>query len=145
MRLGNKTDNDGQVNILKQEDCTFVMKGVWQSSKLFNFDATTANSYVYADKESGAIWQIQKVNPGTAIQNNQTEKIVVYPTISRGTIEVITSGKAIVDVMDIFGNVQASYSTNERINLNLNYPNGIYIVVVKTANGNSLFKVLLSK
>ncbi|MDD3079726.1 MAG: glycoside hydrolase family 2 TIM barrel-domain containing protein [Paludibacter sp.] len=145
LRLGNKTDNDGQVNILKQEDCTFIMKGVWQSSKLFNFDATTANSYVYADKESGAIWQIQKVNPETAIQNNQTEKIVVYPTISRGTIEVITSGKAIVDVMDIFGNVQASYSTNERINLNLNYPNGIYIVVVKTANGNSLFKVLLSK
>ena len=144
LRLGDKTNNDGQVNVLKQEDCTFIMKGVWQSDKYFNFDATTTNSYVYSDKGSGAIWQIEKVDGESAVSEVAASGISVFPTLSKGSINVTSNQPANIKIINSTGQTLSTYNSNGEITIELNYPDGLYFVAVKTLN-EEIFKVFLNK
>ncbi|MFV0468942.1 MAG: glycoside hydrolase family 2 TIM barrel-domain containing protein [Dysgonomonas sp.] len=143
-RLGDRTNTEGQVKVEKQEDCTFMMKGMWRSDKYFNFDATTANSYVYADKSSGAIWQVEKVNQGNSIPGVVASGISVYPTLSKGTVNVISPVNSQIRIFDISGHILATYKSTGSDVIGLNYSSGVYFISVK-ADRDSVYKVFLQK
>ena len=76
---------------------------------------------------------------------NKDADITVYPAISAGSITVSSPAKATISIIDIAGVNRATYQTDGSLIINMNYPNGIYFVVVDYGNGFSAHKVLLRK
>lgn len=144
LRLGTKVNNEGQISVFKQNNCTFIMKGVWQNNQYFNFDATTANSYVYSDKGSGAIWQIERVDGTNSIMEVSASGTLVVPTFTNKTINILSNEPANVKIIDIQGRIMSSYYSNGYISIDLNYPDGLYLIAVSTSQ-EGMHKVFLKK
>ncbi len=99
----------------------------------------------YLNKQDHNVWQLTKVaeiptSDKTVFKTNTR----VSPTMSSGLITV-TSSPAIVKIVDVSGKEYASYSSDGNIDINLNYSDGIYFVLVRTIEGSSLHKVVLKK
>ncbi|KAA6301981.1 MAG: hypothetical protein EZS26_001797 [Candidatus Ordinivivax streblomastigis] len=69
----------------------------------------------------------------------------VYPILSQGTITVNTTSYATVKVADFSGKVLAVYSSTGHLPINLNYANGLYLIVVENGEGVTTHKVVLQK
>lgn len=143
LRLGNNTNINAEINVQMQEDCSFIMKGAWVDNKFFNFDTTTFNSYVYSDKEKGAIWQIEKVDKGSCVPLVSGVEIFVYPTLSKGIIHVSSPENSSINILDISGQILASYKSSGNNFINLNFPNGLYFVCVNIGDKHVYRKVVL--
>ena len=120
------------------------MKGVCQNNQYFNFDATTANSYVYSDKGSGAIWQIERVDGTNSIMEVSASGTLVVPTFTNKTINILSNEPANVKIIDIQGRIMSSYYSNGYISIDLNYPDGLYLIAVSTSQ-EGMHKVFLKK
>lgn len=143
-RLGNNTDTNGRIQVYKQDDCTFTFRGLWKTNLYFNFDSTTTNSYVYADKSTGAYWMLEKIG-GSGMYAVNSSNVSVYPTISNGYITISTpNNRAKVKILDVLGRTLDNYLIENKATINLNYNNGVYLVAVD-ANQLSTHKVLLSR
>ena len=144
--LGTKRDRDGQIHLEINEDNTFKMRGVWMPFHYINLDRTTPGSYIYSDKNSGAVWQAIETSALSSISSNSVgEKISVFPTYSRGNISVVTPGNAQIKVMDYLGRMLDKYQTSGCKVVDMVYSDGIYIVVVDTGKTVSSHKVILCK
>lgn len=142
LRLGSKTNNDCQIHVGKQEDCTFTMKGVWMNNQFFNFDAITPGSYVYSDKGKGAVWQIEKSSSESSVSQLKEAEISVFPTFSKGTINVFSPANSLIKVIDISGQTLDIYRSSGSKMIKLDYPNGIYFICV-SADKRYVYKVIL--
>lgn len=140
--LGDKKDVNGQVRLELEPDSVFMMRGLWIPQKLFNFDSVTSGSYVYADKTTGAVWMLDKVPVNNRVQSVNIPEISVFPTITSGSITVKTQGKSKIKVMDIYGRELSSYNTTGELIINLNYPDGMYLIL---AHNTLVKKVILNK
>jgi len=145
-RLGNRTDTYGRIQVNKQNDCTFFLRGLWKTGQYFNFDATTPDSYVYSDKATGAYWIVEKVSGNNEIHLVDASDVSVYPTITNGYITIsVPCGNANVKVIDLYGRIIDSYIIENETTLPMNYSDGVYFVCVETNNNSSIHKVLLNK
>ncbi len=134
------------IQIENQPNDSYKLRAAWQSDKYFNFDSYGYNSYVYSDKSSGATFSLEAVV--TDIQSVQPSSgIKVWPLLSHGTIMVDTPKKASIYIMDSLGRQCGIYPCNMHTTINMAYPNGLYLILVKpddsTASAN--YKVLLSR
>jgi beta-galactosidase len=125
---------DARIQLETNENGSFRMRGQWQTSKYINLDATTAGSYIYADKSTGALWTVEPVDKTGSPSVSQADgKTVIYPVPAKGSITVETQGKAKISVLDLSGKVLAAYPSGGSLTIDMNYPSGMYIVQV--ANG----------
>jgi hypothetical protein len=69
----------------------------------------------------------------------------VYPTLSKGAVTVNTAGNATVKVVDLTGKVLEKYASTGHLPINLNYANGLYLIVVENGEGVTTHKVVLQK
>lgn len=143
LRLGTNTSTNGRIKLAKQNDCIYSMQGAWTTvDRYFNFDVTTAGSYVYADKTSDAFWQIEKVKKESSIPVAEATGISVFPTFSKGEITVITPSESVIRILDISGQILDIYQSSGKITIKLSYPDGMYFVAVN--NGKEVvYKVFL--
>lgn len=132
LRLGPKTNIDSRIRLKKQIDCIYTMQGAWMADRFFNFDATVQGSYVYADKSTGAFWEIEKVSDSNDIPIIRENDILVYPTLSNGIINVLSQRESSIRIFDISGRTLATYKSLGNIVIELNYPDGLYFVSVNT-------------
>lgn len=128
--LGDKTDAAGHIEVLKETNCTFILKGAWHTDKYFDFDAATNGSYIYADKKSGAYWQLEKVDETTAIPGIDVSGVAVYPTRTSGVIHVVSPLGSDIVISNVSGCVLASYTSSGEDVFTLDYPAGMYLIVV---------------
>ncbi|MCP9612736.1 glycoside hydrolase family 2 TIM barrel-domain containing protein [Coprobacter tertius] len=135
-------DKNGQIQIEMLENNTCKLRGVWQTWNYINLDRTTSGSYIYADKSSGAIWKIEEIEDPSDIQVNEISGISVYPTLSKGTVNVKSPVECIINVQDISGQILAIYKSTGNTTLELNYPAGIYFITVNTGTKN-VYKIIL--
>lgn len=128
---GTKKDNDGMIQLEMLSDCTFKMRGVWQKWNYINLDKTVAGSYIYADKASGAIWQLVEVINETGISTRpHSSDVSIVPTLTTGSVHIATANKAKIDIIDFSGKTMDSYNSNGDLTVTMNYPNGIYLFLV---------------
>jgi hypothetical protein len=66
-------------------------------------------------------------------------------TLSNGSLNISTGTKAKVTVLDISGRTLARYSFNGNLTIDLNYADGLYIILVDNGIAVSSHKVLLKK
>jgi beta-galactosidase len=131
--LGAQTNQDGRIQLETNDDGHFKMRGQWQTSRYINLDATTAGSYIYADKTTGALWSLEEVNKtGVSPVDAENDDTLIYPVPAKGNITVSTSEKATVILMDLSGKVLATYLSDGNVTIDLNYPEGVYIIRVDT-------------
>lgn len=146
--IGTETANkDGWVQMETQDDCTFKMRGMWQTSKYFNLDKHVKGSYIYADKAEGAIWELEKLGGVSIIPVASATGISVSPSVSTGEVVIRTPGKAAIKVMDMGGCILANYQSEGELTVAMNYSNGMYLVGV-TADQMprvATYKVMLCK
>ncbi len=144
--LGNLKDLNGRIQLEVEPDCSFTMRGLWQTGKYFNLDSSNPGSYIYADKGTGTYWKLRDAGNNTAIDPIYAEKseVKVFPTFTSGTVVVSTPSNASIQVMDIFGRVLDSYNSSGTLTLDMDYMDGIYLVSVYTGTVNT-FKVILKK
>jgi hypothetical protein len=70
----------------------------------------------------------------------------VYPTLTKGAVNVNCAPKSIVSIMDIYGKTVATYhAISGKLDLDLNYANGIYLIVINDGKYISTHKVCLQK
>ena len=144
--LGPETDVAGQIQIIKQEDNTFVMQVLWQNAPNFiNLDATTPKSYIYGDKSSGAAWALESTGKTVSIPKISTSEIQVFPTFSTGKLTVSTPNEAKIKVTDFSGKTLASYFSTGNLTIELNYDNGIYLILIETEGSTESQKVVLQR
>ena len=143
--LGTSTDNNGRVQVNFEPDCTVTFNGLWQgATRYFNLDATTPGSFIYADKTKGAMWILENAADVNIIPIDNNSNVAVYPTLSTGEITVSSSQPASITILDFLGKSLATYKSTGIQTLNMNYPNGIYFVVVESDQINT-FKIILQK
>lgn len=130
---GTQTNQDGRIQLETNSDYSFLMRGQWQTSRYINLDATTPGSYIYADKNAGAVWKLEKVG-GTGIPTVDAADpgTVIYPVPAKGNVTVSTQGKAKIKVMDLSGQILANYQSGGELTIPMNYPDGFYIIGVDT-------------
>jgi hypothetical protein len=69
----------------------------------------------------------------------------VVPTITKGLITVTTPAGAQVKVTDLSGRLLATYQSSGVLPIELNYVNGVYIIVIENEKAVSTHKVVLQK
>ena len=129
-RLGNRTDAAGQIRLDIEPDSVFVMRAEWKPDYYFNLDATTAGSYIYADKTTGAVWQLEEVSDSNLFPMAEISPVRVYPLFTQGGLTVETPGEATVSVCDMVGRVWGRYHSEGVLELSLDCPSGVYLLQV---------------
>mgnify|MGYP000865790119 CR=1 FL=1 len=81
--------------------------------------------------------QIPTHNPSTKVNST------VYPTLSKGNLHISTATNAVVTVIDSTGRTLDNYQSSGELTINLNYPNGFYLVRVR-ADDTKTHKVVLN-
>lgn len=77
---------------------------------------------------------------------NNDSDITIYPTVSKGSITVNATTKAVLSVFDITGVNRANYQLNAGSQkITLDYPNGLYIIKVDKDGSVYSHKVILQK
>jgi hypothetical protein len=59
-----------------------------------------------------------------------SDKPSVYPTLSKGKVTVNSAPESIVSVTDVYGKTLAIYQSTGELKLDLNYANGVYLIVI---------------
>lgn len=142
--LGTKKDQDGHVQLQTENDCSFKMRGLWQISNFFNLDSTKPQSYVYADKSDGAIWQLVEIDEVGIFPVQNPDGVRVFPALSKGTLTILTPDKTNVKIADSSGRILDKYLVNKDLSIQLDYPNGIYFIQVD-ATQSATYKVILNR
>jgi len=85
------------------------------------------------------------VTYNTAINAPLDNAVKVYPTFTSGKINIATPAEADVTIIDLSGRTLATYKSNGNLPLDLNYADGIYLVVVESEGQTSVKKIVLNK
>ncbi|WP_455586425.1 glycoside hydrolase family 2 TIM barrel-domain containing protein [Bacteroides sp.] len=147
---GNETTGrDGWIQVETQNDCTVKMRGVWQTSvKYLNLDRHTNNSYVYADKADGAVFELATDDMVGITPVESLTGVSVSPAVTEGEIKVCTPGKANIKIVDMGGQILSDCRSEGERNIDMGkYANGMYMVRVSMEQpcDEAVYKVLLCK
>ncbi|MCD7973956.1 MAG: Ig-like domain-containing protein [Candidatus Azobacteroides sp.] len=82
---------------------------------------------------------------GLGIGDAEENSVAVYPVVSRGNVTVRTPGDASLSVVDISGNKLAMYETKGLLDISLDYPNGLYLILIESKEMTSSHKIILQK
>lgn len=88
-------------------------------------------------------WSFTTVD-GDNISNIENE-IEVFPTITNESITVNTPAEATITILDLSGRIMDIYHSNGNRTIDLNYADGLYIILVDTNGVKSSYKVILQK
>ena len=102
-----------------------------------------ANSIHGVQEEIVFSFTTQK-SSGLSGLNNLKDNISIYPTLSSGKLTIKTNDKAWVQIVDYSGKMLDSYDSDGEIEIELNYPNGLYLVKVNTGVVTT-HKIILNK
>lgn len=141
---GTLKDNNGTLQLEFLSDCTFKMRGLWQKWNYMNLDRTIAGSYIYADKASGALWQLEEVIPETATPTIRNTVVSVIPTLTTGNLRIISNSKSLINILDASGRKLNTLNSAGDITINLPYADGVYFVSVNSGK-NTNHKVVLKR
>ncbi|MDR0682782.1 MAG: choice-of-anchor J domain-containing protein [Dysgonamonadaceae bacterium] len=84
-----------------------------------------------------------KTTTGESIEQ-VSNKPSVYPTLSKGKVTVNSAPESIVSVLDVFGKTIAVYQSTGELELDLNYANGVYLIIINDGRI-ATHKVILQK
>jgi len=140
--IGPLTNIDGMVQLEVENDCTHRFRGLWEGANYFGLDASVAGSYIYADKFVGAIWQLERIGEFSFVEDEEFENTNVYPTVTKGSVTILSAGQSTIKLMDISGRVLNQYYSEGKLTIELNCQDGWYFVVVE-GQRKTVHKVLL--
>ncbi len=145
--LGTEKNQNGQIQLefTGTDDDSFKMRAIWKLFNYINLDRSTKGSYMYADKNNGAVWMVQDTTTLSVPVRFEDNGVLVYPTISKGVVTITTPGKAEIQVMDCFGRILETHSSEGHIDIPLHYMNGIYFIAVETEKNISVHKIIVQK
>lgn len=125
---------------------TYRLRGTWQNDRYFNFDSRTTGSYVYADKATGALFELENVKTGIAAAATH-HGISVYPTHTAGPLTISAPGKATAYVYSLTGDLVQTASGTGVFHTVLQGTDGVYLAKVydKATSGQGTFKIILDR
>ena len=141
-RLGSRTDTNGRIQLNIQDDCLFTMRGMWKTNQYFNLDATIVGSYVYSDKAVGAHWIVEKANATSSIADLSMDEVTIFFSRNEKMLNIQTHESAAVNIFDMWGKLLAAHTMKDHIDIEMNYPSGVYLVSVITTK-NHLYKLVM--
>ena len=128
------------------EGNTYRLRGTWQNDRYFNFDSRNTDSYVYADKTSGALFVLENVKTGIATVAT-SHGISVSPTHTSGALTISAPGEATAYVYNLNGNLVQKASGTGVFSTVLHAKSGVYLAKVyhtgTTEHGT--FKIILDR
>lgn len=135
-------------------------KAIYQKSvadvDYYAFYNADKNIYAFFDTANGQIrgtnalggdaylFGISKNDIPTSISNVKGNNIQI-PSVSKGSLTIYTETAANIRVFDITGKILATYQSNGNVTIDMNYTNGLYIIVVDNEGEVSSHKVILNK
>jgi beta-galactosidase len=133
-----------------QNACNVLLRGEWQTSRYINLDNITANSYIYSDKTSGALWKIEDESV-TALQNVKDETgLAIYPNpVLKGKLNidnVLTD--SLLRIYDLAGNIllTSDLKAGKTNTVDVSaFIEGVYLVNIETGNRIFTQKIVLNK
>jgi len=128
----------------------FSMEGDWRIN-LALYDAVTndllGGTNIGTDYEtsSSVYWDLY-LDANTGIVAPTGSTVSVYPTVSNGSFNVVTSEKGSIKLLDITGKILLSTTSTTGINtINVNVPAGLYFITLNEAGKVSTHKVTIKK
>jgi hypothetical protein len=128
----------------------FSMEGDWRIN-LAIYDAVAdtliagTNIGTNYETSSSAYWDLY-LDANTEIVVPDGKSVSVYPSISNGSFNIVTSQPGTIQVLDITGKIRSTYTSSIGINtINANVPTGLYFIVVNEAGKLSTHKVIVKK
>ncbi len=142
-----ETAQNGWIQIEIQEDCTCMLRGLWNKFQYINLDSHSPGSFIYADKLEGAIWTLEKADAVSIIPVANPTGISIQSTLSNGNITVYSPANTSIRIRDLSGRTLSTYTTEGQVTIPMNYSNGIYLISVDTGKKTNaaFFKVVLLK
>jgi hypothetical protein len=77
--------------------------------------------------------------------NDPKGVITIYPTLSSGKLTIKTSDKAWVQILDYSGKIIEAYESDGELIIDLNHPDGLYLVKVNSGVVVTTHKIKLSR
>ncbi|MDR0505290.1 MAG: discoidin domain-containing protein [Dysgonamonadaceae bacterium] len=71
--------------------------------------------------------------------------IKIFPALSNGTVTVITPEDSIIKVLNLSGQTLDAYHSEGNLTINMNYPNGIYLISISAGDVNKTCKIVIQK
>lgn len=142
----NTSSPDGWIR-LEVTDGGYRMCGLWESSHYFNFDRFTDGSYVYANKDKGAVFRIENLTSSSIGNVNvpYAKMHTVYPTVTSGDIVILTPSPSMARLRSTLGMTVNAFDVEESGTYSLDAPNGMYFLTLTTrdALASSTHKLIL--
>ena len=124
---------DGWMRFEYVADGCYRLVGLWESSHYFNFDNFTSGSYVYANKNSGAAFDIEPMETsGLSEIKDAAPAHRVYPTVTSGEITILTPSPSTASLCSILGMTANSFDVESSGSYKLNAPDGMYLLTLTT-------------
>lgn len=161
---GNTSSNDGDVTELNGETAAWLVKldssgnlewqktygtGFWQgataiiekNSNQYSFGGFTYSEDVQNYHNNGDFWLVSLFPEVLSINDLELNKITLYPNPVKTILKFSETIKE-AKIFDLNGKLLATFKNSNEINLS-NYPNGIYILKVISANGVGITQKLI--
>lgn len=132
--------NDSRYGWLRLEHVAgndYRLSAQWHSGNYLNFDSFDLGSFVYADKNNGAIFTIRPVgSSGIDNLSADNEMDSVYPNVTSGEITIVPASPSKATVINLAGCCVKRFDVPSKGTYNLNVPDSIYILAL-TSNDKS--------
>jgi hypothetical protein len=143
----NTGGKNAQIRLEPETDLTvFKMRALWNDiPNYINVDTKTFGACIYANKTDGALWKLEPLNGDAASTGYIPEEISVYQAFSRGRLNINTLVPATVKIMNLSGKIMDAYASNGNLVLDLEYTNGVYLIVVENGTHSAAHKIVLHR
>lgn len=134
------TDYEGTLN--------FSMDGDWRVNlRVFDAVADTliAGTVIDANGNGSTHYWDFYLESSTATKDIDSKGTSVYPTLTQGSITVVTPSKAVIIISDYTGRNIASYHSSGTETIQLDVPNGLYFVSVNSDDKTLVQKIIVKK
>lgn len=121
-------DRDGLIQLeMAAAPGEYFLRGSWEPTKYFNFDSFSTGSYVYADKQFGTVFCLEKLSATGISRMHGSGKLRLYPTHTKGIVYVDAVGDSILKVYSMSGNLVQQAKGTDAFSVHLNVPDGMYL------------------
>ena len=136
---GNVTDGkDGWFRLEHVSGNEYRLSAQWENRKYLNFDRFDSGSFVYANKDRGAVFTIENFS-SSGVDNIEAGSAVntVYPAVTSGEITIEPAAPSKASVVNISGSYVDGFDVPCKGTYRLDVPNSVYLLIL-TSDDNTV-------
>ncbi len=136
---GNVTDRkDGWFRLEHVSGNEYRLSAQWENRKYLNFDRFDSGSFVYANKDRGAVFTIENFS-SSGVDNIEAGSAVntVYPAVTSGEITIEPAAPSKASVVNISGSYVDGFDVPCKGTYRLDVPDSVYLLIL-TSDDNTV-------